>query len=412
MSEPAQLLPAHKELVPQNTEQLAQIIRRAAESGQAVYPWGGGTKQHWGLPPQKPGVVLRTSELNRVVEYPWEDMTITVQAGITVAQLQRQLTLHGQHLPVDVPGADRATVGGSLAVAISGPRRLGYGSWRDYVLGVEAVDCLGRVFHGGGRVVKNVAGYDFCKLLTGSWGRVGVVTQVTLKVPPRPPARAILVRALASWQQAEEVLQELNTSVVQPVAVELVAGSAREQLELPKFSSPAVATLIVVLEGTTEEVQWMSQELGRNWESQAAEQVSLPPEQQEPLWSRLVDFPLVRHGPATIQATLLPSHVVGYVQQLLAHVPEASVVAHAGTGGVLAHLQGLAPGEVSGLVIRHLQPLAQEGQGTAVVLCCQEGVERTAQLHWDGSPPGAELMRKVIRAFDPQGVLNPGRFVV
>src|SRR5690606_32325083 len=119
--------------------------------------------------------------LNRVIDYPARDMTITVEAGITWEQLEAELAKEGQWLPVDVARAEAATVGGAIACNTSGPRRFGYGTLRDYVIGIHAVDGQGMQFKGGGRVVKNVAGYDFCKLLTGSFGTLAVITQVTLK---------------------------------------------------------------------------------------------------------------------------------------------------------------------------------------------------------------------------------------
>ena len=134
----------------------------------------------------------RPARLNAVIDYPARDMTITVQAGITVAELQRLLAAENQRLPVDVPLADRATLGGALAANVSGPRRYGFGTLRDYVIGISTVNDEGQEVKAGGRVVKNVAGYDLCKLHVGALGTLGVITQVTLKVRPLPEAQALV----------------------------------------------------------------------------------------------------------------------------------------------------------------------------------------------------------------------------
>src|SRR5262249_13131056 len=130
--------------------------------------------------------------LHQVIDYPARDMTITVQAGITIAKLQEVLHAENQRLPVDVPLADRATLGGVLATNTSGPRRYGFGTLRDYVIGISAVNDLGEEIKVGGRVVKNVAGYDLCKLFIGSLGTLGIISQVTLKLRPLPEEQAFV----------------------------------------------------------------------------------------------------------------------------------------------------------------------------------------------------------------------------
>ena len=178
---------------PPSVADLAELIRRAAADGTAIYPVGGGTMLDYGLPPTKPGTAADLRGLDRVIDYPARDMTITVQAGIAIGQLQDTLKAEGQQLPVDVPFPDRATLGGAVATNASGPRRFGHGTLRDYVIGITVVNDQGKEVKGGGRVVKNVAGYDFMKLYTGSLGTLGVIAQLTLKVKPLPEAVAAVV---------------------------------------------------------------------------------------------------------------------------------------------------------------------------------------------------------------------------
>ena len=169
---------------PASVAELSDIVRRCAANGDAIYPVGGGTMLGWGLPPTKPGLAIDLRGLDQVIDYPARDMTITVQAGISIARLQEILRAERQQLPVDVPLPDRATIGGAIATNASGPRRFGYGTLRDYVIGISVVNDRGEEVKAGGRVVKNVAGYDLMKLYTGSFGTLGIITQVTLKVKP------------------------------------------------------------------------------------------------------------------------------------------------------------------------------------------------------------------------------------
>ena len=173
---------------PQSVADLGDVVRRAAAEQQALYPVGGGTMLGLGLPPSRPGWAVDLRSLNSVIDYPARDMTITVQAGVPIAELRRVLAAENQRLPVDVPHADRATLGGALATNVSGPRRYGSGTLRDYVLGLSTVNDEGQEVKAGGRVVKNVAGYDLCKLHIGALGTLGVITQATLKVRPIPEA--------------------------------------------------------------------------------------------------------------------------------------------------------------------------------------------------------------------------------
>src|SRR5690606_27275996 len=139
------------------------MVREAYDEGSPIYPIGGGTSLEFGLPPRDPGIGLSMRALKRVIDYPARDMTITVEAGITLDALATTLAREKQRLPIDIPSADRATLGGAIACNQSGARRYANGTIRDYVIGISAVDGRGMTFRAGGRVVKNVAGYDFCK---------------------------------------------------------------------------------------------------------------------------------------------------------------------------------------------------------------------------------------------------------
>src|SRR5262249_5577375 len=234
--------------------EVCELVKQQRAAKQAIHPVGGRTTLDLGLPPTKPGVACDTTALNSVIDYPARDMTITAQAGITIAALQGELAKEGQWLPVDVPLPEKATLGGAVAVNASGPRRYGYGTLRDYVIGITFVSDDGVEVKAGGRVVKNVAGYDLMKLQIGALGTLGVVTQLTLKVKPKPEAAAAVAFGCDSAALAG-VLDSLAVSKARPVAVELLNAEARRAAHvLPSLAAEWV--VVVGFEEKAAAVRW------------------------------------------------------------------------------------------------------------------------------------------------------------
>ncbi|MCI0705130.1 MAG: FAD-binding oxidoreductase, partial [Planctomycetia bacterium] len=239
---------------PATVAELCELVKHTRAAKQGLYPIGGRTTLDFGLPPTKPGVACDTTALNSVIDYPARDMTITAQAGITIAALQAELAKEGQWLPVDVALPTQATLGGAVAVNASGPRRYGYGTLRDYVIGISFVTDDGAEVKAGGRVVKNVAGYDLMKLQIGALGTLGVITQLTLKVKPKPEASAALVFGCDSDSLAG-VLDLLAASQSRPAAVELLNPAA---WRAGNFHSTSGTDWIVAIgfEEKSEAVRW------------------------------------------------------------------------------------------------------------------------------------------------------------
>ena len=183
---------------PTDIPEVADAVARAAGAGEAVIPWGGGMGQDYGYPPRRADVLLDLSGLDRIVAHEAGDLTATVQAGVTLRRLQAALGESGQWLPLDPPQAERATIGGILATNAYGPMRVGYGTARDWLIGLTVVDAAGRLIHGGGKVVKNVTGYDTPKLHIGALGTLGVIVEATFKVAPLPEAAEALLIDLRS----------------------------------------------------------------------------------------------------------------------------------------------------------------------------------------------------------------------
>ncbi|HTE20671.1 MAG TPA: FAD-binding oxidoreductase, partial [Armatimonadota bacterium] len=222
---------------PGTREEAAALIRRARERGWALVAYGGGTQIDTGFPPGKLDLVLSTRRLNRVVDYQPDDMTVTVEPGVTLANLEETLAGRSQFLPLDPPLPQAATVGGTVAAAASGPWRAGFGTPRDWVIGCRVVGADGQEVRGGGQVVKNVAGYDLPKLYTGSYGTLGLLTEVTFKVMPRPPASAVCRVTRLTAPMVEALVARVLHSDLQPTAVEL-AHDALPFMAAPETGPP------------------------------------------------------------------------------------------------------------------------------------------------------------------------------
>ncbi len=409
MSTSTEPLPLTNTGHPATQEEAVALVREAYENSTALYPLGGCTSLDYGLPAKYRGWGLSLTGLNRVVDYPARDLTITVEAGITMAQLRRTLAAERQRLPIDAPEAETATLGGLIATGFSGPRRYGHGTLRDYVIGISAIDGRGVPFQGGGRVVKNVAGYDFCKLLIGSLGTLAVVTQVTLKVKPLPQATAFVACDVPHVAECERLLAALVHSRATPTAVELLSGPA--WVTDSAFDAlRGVDRLAIGLEGTLEEVDYQQAQLLQEWKELGFQGKVVPADQTTGLWERLTEFPAAREG-LMIKASMVPSAVASFVGELTQLAADVSILAHAGNGVVLARFPSLAPTDVARHLIRTIQPAAQRAAGSVVVLWAPAGAELTRQTVWGGATAADRLMRSIKNQFDPLGMLNPGRFV-
>ncbi len=412
MSEVPHHLPLEATQTPADQAAAAEMVRVAAASGTPLYPLGGCTAQDYGLVPQRAGLGLATTALSRVLDYPARDMTITVEAGITLRKLAGTMSPERQRLPVDVAAAEHATLGGAIATNASGPRRYGHGTLRDWVIGISAIDGRGVPFKAGGRVVKNVAGYDLCKLLTGSLGTLGVITQVTLKVQPVPEVSAWVATDLTDFFQVERFLHALGHTRTRPAAVELLAGPAwARDPALPPLATGAIARLLVAFEGPRVEIDWMVGTLTGEWRGHGAPEVHVvSPGLAGSLWTRLIEFPATR-APLVLKLNVPASKVAWFTRDILALGREVSLSAHAGNGILHARFAEFTPADVGNLLVRQMQPWAQAVGGSAVVLSSQGLGELTRQVVWGGARAELALMQAVKRQFDPHQVLNPGRFV-
>ncbi len=411
MTTPA--LPFQRTNSPATQSELAEVVCESFAKDVPLYPLGGGTSLDFGLPAKAEGLGLSLAKLNRVVDYPARDMTITVEAGLTMQALGELLATERQRLPVDVPLAEKATLGGVIATNWNGPRRYGEGTIRDYVIGISAVDGRGMPFKGGGRVVKNVAGYDFCKLLTGSLGTLGVITQITLRLKPVPEQSALVACSLPNVQAAERVLASLISSQVTPTAIELLAGpewAADEALAGLSRPSDRPLFLVIGFEGTSAEIDYLTRQLLAEWRAlEIADHLVIG--EASALWQRLIESPAVGDSPLVLKASLVPSGLVSLIEASRELDPECSIQVHAGNGIALIKLSKFPTQGLSRALVGRLQPLATAYHGQVIVLSNPGGTEMTHQSVWGATDSPLALMTEVKRRFDPHDILNRGRFV-
>ena len=392
---------------PGSVADLAAAIRQAAASGAALYPLGGQTHLGLGMPPTRRGHAVDVRGLADVIDFPARDMTITVQAGVTINRLRETITPENLQLPIDVPHAERATLGGIIAANVSGPRRFGYGTLRDYVIGISALNDEGNEFKAGGRVVKNVAGYDLCKLLVGSLGTLGIITQVTLKLRPIAEERAILGLACDA-NKLDCILTCLHSTRTRPVCLDVLnCAAAQSVFAQAHLKVPESAWLVLVgYEGNMAAVHWQVQQLVKEVATQCRIEARVD-FTAEPLCHAVVEYGGAREG-TTVKANLLPSATAAFC--LAADMDGAAVHAHAGSGIVFGHWNADLTKERAASILNAWRERAGKARGSVIIQSCPSNWKAALDV-WGPTRNDGWLMREVKRIFDPRGVFNPGRFV-
>lgn len=387
---------------PTTVAEAAELIRAAQADGTAIYPRGGGTQRHLGGAPTRPGTVIDTRALNAVIDYPARDLTVTVQAGMTVATLAALLAAEGQELPVDVPNPDAATLGGALATNTSGPRRLSRGTLRDALIGVSFLADDGVEVKGGGRVVKNVAGYDLMKLHVGALGTLGLLTQVTFKLTPRAEERAFVAFGLTG-ASVGPTLDRLHASHARPGVVELLNAAAARRLgvALPGHDE------WVIVAGFEEKRVTVAHQVS----TLKAELATAPvrdvtefrgPEANTLLVALTQNLAEPADG-VSFKASVLPSRLAAFALDAASRHGVA-VHAHALVGVLYAHLPADVSREDVVSTVARLSPAA----GSIVVRRCPPAwVTVLPTLPLTGV--ALDLMRAVKHALDPADLFNPGR---
>ncbi len=381
---------------PGTVEEVQACVRAAAASGATVVPSGRGAHLDIGAPPTRVEVLLRLDRLARVVDHQAADMTITMEAGCSLAEVDVQLGQAGQWLPLDPPRPETTTVGGTIAANLSGPLRASQGTVRDLLLGLRVVAADGAVVVGGGRVVKNVAGYDLPKLHVGALGTLGVIVAATFKVRPRPAREEAVTIPCRSLAAAAAVALAVLDGPVAPLWIELASD-----LE----GTPGVA---VGLGGIDAEVAYGRQTLGAIAARCGGTMRSVV--DGRTLRGQCADF-AVQPAAAVLRAATVPARVGEIMDAFTTHARRAGVgvrmMAHAANGVVRVAVADAA--HVTGF-LDELRPVLARDGGALVVERAAGGVKRPLDP-WGDPGPGLALMRRLKASFDPGSVLAPGRFV-
>lgn len=397
-------------VAPGTLEEAARVLAAAREAGAAVTPWGGGTQQRVGAPPARLDVVLQTGRLPSIVEWEPADLTAGLQAGMTLAVVQAAFAEQGQQLPIDAPAAERATLGGLVATNTSGPRRWLYGGWRDLIIGMHMALTDGTVIKSGGRVVKNVQGYDLGKLFAGSLGTLGVIGRVNVKLVPLPAARRLLA-GRGSLQAVAGFLAAVAMSTARVSTVDLLDEAAARACGL---GAGGYAGLVLV-EGQPVAVDAQSLDLEGLAQDAGAWCEAVEGEALEPVWRAWVDLGRTDDlGPreALVTVSALPGDVVAVMQALAdaatRHGLHARCWARAGNGLVYARLS--AAEKPAAAVLAAAQAALLERWPATTLVAGDPAVERAARP-WGRDPEGLPVMRALKQRFDPAGILQPGRYV-
>ena len=394
---------------PGSLDDLTQLVRAAKAEQGALFPFGGQTRLQEGLPPQRTGTGIDMRSLSNVVDYPARDMTITVEAGMTVAKLQEVLATENQRLPVDIFADEEATIGGSLATNTCGPRRFGCGTFRDYLIGISVVNDEGQTVKAGGRVVKNVAGYDLGKLFIGSWGTLGILAQATFKVVPKPEEQA-LVHFTIPTAKIGCVLDALHESQTQPICIELLNASLAKRYQQQWNIDVADADWVVVVgfESKTESVRWQVQRLICELKTDFPLEAKVGPT-TESLWQCLTNLPHPVKPFAKVQVSMLPGDIADFCR----HQNEQSFgfQVHAGSGVVHMFVFDEMEQQAFTKWVTSTRNTLATRNGTLVVKTCPDAW-RTRELLWGQERNDLAMMRKIKQQLDPDNLFNPGRFLL
>ena len=391
---------------PNTQEELAAVIAWARNNRCAVLPAGSGSKLDWGGlvkldPPNPPGAgriaAVSTARLNRLVEHAVGDLTVTAEAGMKFADLQLLLAAAGQFLPIDPAYPQQATLGGIVATADAGSLRHRYRGVRDLLLGMTFVRSDGKIAVAGGRVVKNVAGYDLMKLFTGAYGTLGVISQVTFRVYPLPESSGTVVLT-GEVNALSQTAQILLSSALTPSAIDLLSPQLVAKLGLGKGTG-----LIVRFQSIAPSVKQQSARLLEVGEKLGLQGTSCCENDDRQLWQIL---PQTMWDSGTKSAIICkigirPSEAVTAINEL----PVQDALIHAGSGlGVLRFETATAD------TLLQVRRGCEAKGGFLTVLAAPADIKQQLDV-WGYNGSAIDLMRRIKQQFDPENLLSPHRFI-
>ncbi len=387
--------------MPSTVAELAQVMAIAAQNRWRVLPTGQSSKLSWGGLVEAVDLVISTAKLNRVIDHAIGDYTVTVESGIKVADLQAILAEQGQFLAIDPAFAQTATVGGVVATADTGSRRQRYGGLRDLLIGVQFVRYDGEVARAGGRVVKNVAGYDLMKLMTGAYGSLGILSELTFRLHPRQAYSRTLVLS-GGAQAIEAATAEVRLSGLTPVALD-VTSKADNQCNQMALS------LIARFQGVADGVEEQTLQLKKIATTHSMPCKQLDGAEDVAFWQRAAAE--IRPDTVLCKVGLRPSGIPWLIE-LIDEInlgAEARLYGSSGLGWIQFEPAGKTPEEmVSGL--EKLRSHCQKNAGFLTLLQAPKSLKQAIEV-WGYSGNAIGVMSDIKQKFDPHRLLSPGRFV-
>jgi glycolate oxidase FAD binding subunit len=388
---------------PDTIEDLSNLLRSAyrdstTKQRQSVLPCGNGSKLHWGGFAET-DLIVSTAKLNQLIDHAVGDLTVTAEAGMTLAALQTELAKAGQFLPIDPFYADTATLGGIVATADTGAWRQRYGGVRDLLIGITFARSDGAIAKAGGRVVKNVAGYDLMKLFTGSYGTLGLITQVTFRIYPLPAASQTVMMT-GDANEIAKATQTLLASALTPTAIALSSTA----LTAPNTLDQGIV-LLARFQNIEISVETQSAQLLKVGEALGLQGKAIHDDAS--LWQQLQQQ-IERATPTTPIACkigVLPAHAIAALTQMQATTPVMGCI-YAGSG-----LGTIRLGDIAAQTVEQLRRICQNHGGFLTVLEAPIALKQQIDI-WGYSGNALDLMKKIKHEFDPTNILSPHRFIV
>jgi len=404
-------------VLPTSVQEIQEILQFAVNQNLSVMPAGAGTKLGIGNLPEKVDIVLATTRLISVVEYEPADLTVTVEAGIILKDLQTALAKHRQYLVLNPPFADRCTIGGIVATNASGSFRLRHGTARNQVLGLRVVQADGTVVKSGGKVVKNVAGYDLNKLYIGAFGTLGIITEVTLKLSPIPVQEAILTADFQNVQDAADTGLAIVGSQTLPMFVNLFVNSdpTRAKTETPADENKPM--LVVGFGGDPETVAWQLTQCQGIMEQNGAIGVTIAEDESvQHLQEAVQEFSADDKNTESVVAklNLKRTDLAEFATQIVEAnwTRNVQMMALLGSGVVSVNIPVASDTDYQSLAdaLTRLRQTAMSKQGNLIIEIAPPELKRHIDV-WGSVEGTLSLMKQIKAKFDPTGLLNPGRFI-
>jgi glycolate oxidase FAD binding subunit len=411
---------------PGSIDEVSKVISYAHQEHFIIVPRGNGTKMGMGGIPKKVDITLSTHRLNRITDNDCENLTLSAEAGITLSGVQKSLAQVGKgyFLPLDPPFTEKATLGGIVATNSSGPKRLLYGTARDLIIGIKAVFPNGDKVISGGKTVKNVSGYDMCKLLIGSYGTLGILCEMTFKLLPLPEKEGTLLLSFAKIEEADGFAREVRSSQLIPSSIEILNAIAVKNMKYSMSMLPNGNYLVAVgLDGVAESIDRQISEMSEMGKKYGVlEALALDSERHQAFWIAIRDFSqgLADDYPNLI--SLKSSFLISKSGEMLRSYEkigsefgkECAFICHAGNGILYSYI---LPGKnfrakVESLVefIEKLTSEAAKNEGNLVVESSPLLIKKKMDV-WGKSRSDYLVVQRLKEQIDPAGILNVGRFV-